>query len=41
MDEDDLQKALKETITRGRNRFIKASLVTDDDDNAYALIIQL
>ena len=28
MDEDDLKK----TIRRGRNRSIKAQLVTDDDD---------
>jgi hypothetical protein len=40
MDEDDLKKALKETITQGRNRSIKVSLVTDDDDD-YALIIEL
>jgi hypothetical protein len=38
------EKPLKETITRGRNRSIKASLVTDDDDDDdddYALITQL
>jgi hypothetical protein len=35
-----LERPLKETITRGRNRSIKASLVTDYDDD-YALIRQL
>ena len=38
-----LERPLKDTITRGQNRSIKASLVTDDDDDYddYALIIQL
>jgi len=38
-----LERPLKETTTRGRNRSIKASLVTDDDDDDDdgALLIQL
>jgi hypothetical protein len=37
-----LERPLKETITRGRNRSIKASLVTDDDDDLcinYTIIV--
>ena len=40
MDEDDLKKTFeRDYYTRPEQ--IKASLVTDDDDDNYALIIQL